>query len=76
MSVKVTLLLLGYCGRARGISCGRERAPLRVRALPRAEFDTWVADAQKRFAQADGSAPVIAAAPASQASLQIAEARR
>lgn len=49
--------------------------PIAVRALPRAEFDTWVADAQKRFAQADGSAPVIAAAPASQASLQIAEAR-
>ena len=50
--------------------------PIAVRALPRAEFDTWVADAQKRFAQADGSAPVIAAAPASQDSLQIAEARR
>jgi len=50
--------------------------PIAVRAVPRAEFDTWVADAQKRFAQADGSAPVIAAAPASQDSLQIAEARR
>jgi cytochrome c oxidase subunit 2 len=50
--------------------------PIAVRALPRAEFDAWVADAQKRFAQADGSAPVIAAAPASQDSLQIAEARR
>ena len=50
--------------------------PIAVRAVPRAEFDTWVADAQKRFAQADGSAPVIAAAPASQEQLQIAEARR
>ena len=50
--------------------------PIAVRALPRAEFDAWVADAQKRFAQADGSAPVIAAAPASQEQLQIAEARR
>jgi cytochrome c oxidase subunit 2 len=50
--------------------------PIAVRALPRGEFDTWVADAQKRFAQADGSAPVIAAAPASQEQLQIAEARR
>lgn len=50
--------------------------PIAVRAVPRAEFDTWVADAQKRFARADGSAPVIAAAPASQESLQIAEARR
>lgn len=50
--------------------------PIAVRALPRAEFDAWVADAQKRFAQADGGAPVIAAAPASQEQLQIAEARR
>jgi len=50
--------------------------PIAVRALPRGEFDTWVADAQKRFAQADGSAPEIAAAPASQEQLQIAEARR
>ena len=50
--------------------------PIAVRALPRAEFDAWVADAQKRFARADGSAPVIAAAPVSQDSLQIAEARR
>ncbi len=50
--------------------------PIAVRAVPRAEFDTWVADAQKRFARADGSAPVIAAAPVSQDSLQIAEARR
>ena len=50
--------------------------PIAVRALPRAEFDTWVADAQKRFARADGTAPVIAAAPVSQDSLQIAEARR
>lgn len=50
--------------------------PIAVRAVPRAEFDAWVADAQKRFAQADGSAPVIAAAPISQDSLQIAEARR
>jgi heme/copper-type cytochrome/quinol oxidase subunit 2 len=50
--------------------------PIAVRAVPRAEFDTWVADAQKRFAQADGSAPVIAAAPTSQEQLQIAEARR
>jgi cytochrome c oxidase subunit 2 len=50
--------------------------PIAVRAVPRAEFDTWVADAQKRFARADGSAPVIATAPASQEQLQIAEARR
>jgi len=50
--------------------------PIAVRALPRAEFDAWVADAQKRFARADGSAPVIAAAPTVQDSLQIAEARR
>ncbi|MFN9335940.1 MAG: cytochrome c oxidase subunit II [Alphaproteobacteria bacterium] len=50
--------------------------PIAVRAVPRAEFDAWVADAQKRFARADGSAPVIAAAPVSQDSLQIAEARR
>ena len=50
--------------------------PIAVRAVPRAEFDTWVADAQKRFARADGSAPVIAAAPAAQEQLQIAEARR
>ena len=50
--------------------------PIAVRAVPRAEFDAWVADAQKRFAQADGSAPVIASAPAPQDSLQIAEARR
>ena len=50
--------------------------PIAVRAVPRAEFDTWVADAQKRFARADGSPPVIATAPASQDSLQIAEARR
>jgi cytochrome c oxidase subunit 2 len=50
--------------------------PIAVRAVPRAEFDAWVADAQKRFARADGSAPVIAAAPASQEQLQIAEARR
>jgi hypothetical protein len=41
-----------------------------------AEFDAWVADAQKRFARADGTVPVIAAAPASPESLQIAEARR
>jgi cytochrome c oxidase subunit 2 len=50
--------------------------PIAVRAVPRAEFDTWVADAQKRFARADGTAPVIATAPVSQESLQIAEARR
>ncbi|MCE2923517.1 MAG: cytochrome c oxidase subunit II [Acetobacteraceae bacterium] len=50
--------------------------PIAVRAVPRAEFDAWVADAQKRFARADGTAPVIAAAPVSQDSLQIAEARR
>lgn len=50
--------------------------PIAVRALPRAEFDAWVADAQKRFARADGTVPVIAAAPASPESLQIAEARR
>lgn len=50
--------------------------PIAVRAVPRAEFDAWVADAQKRFARADGSAPVIASAPAPQDSLQIAEARR
>jgi len=50
--------------------------PIAVRAVPRAEFDAWVADAQKRFARADGSAPVIATVPASQESLQIAEARR
>jgi cytochrome c oxidase subunit 2 len=50
--------------------------PIAVRAVPRAEFDAWVADAQKRFARADGSAPVIATAPVSQDSLQIAEARR
>lgn len=50
--------------------------PIAVRALPRAEFDAWVADAQKRFARADGTVPVVAAAPASPESLQIAEARR
>jgi cytochrome c oxidase subunit 2 len=50
--------------------------PIAVRAVPRAEFDTWVADARKRFAQADGSAPAIAAAPAARETLQIAEARR
>lgn len=50
--------------------------PIAVRALPRAEFDAWVADAQRRFARADGTVPVIAAAPASPESLQIAEARR
>ena len=50
--------------------------PIAVRAVTRAEFDAWVTDAQKRFARADGSAPVIATAPVSQDSLQIAEARR
>ncbi|MCA3279636.1 MAG: cytochrome c oxidase subunit II [Roseomonas sp.] len=50
--------------------------PIAVRAVPRAEFDSWVNDAKKRFAQADGSAPAMAAAPAAQEVVQIAEARR
>jgi cytochrome c oxidase subunit 2 len=66
-----------YYGQCNQI-CGTNHwfMPIAVRAVPRAEFDTWVADARKRFAQADGSAPAIAAAPAAQETLQIAEARR
>lgn len=51
--------------------------PIAVRAVPRAEFDTWVAAARTRFARAeDAPAPAQAAAPEQTDSLQIAEARR
>lgn len=36
--------------------------PIVVKAVPQAEFDAWVAGARQRFAQIDGSQPVVAAA--------------
>jgi cytochrome c oxidase subunit 2 len=48
--------------------------PIEVRAVPRAEFEAWVAQARTRFAAAP-AAPV-AAAPEAADSIQIAEARR
>jgi cytochrome c oxidase subunit 2 len=48
--------------------------PIMVRAVPREEFNAWIADAKKRFA-ANGSAAPVAQAPAD-TTLQIAEARR
>ncbi|WP_198369395.1 cytochrome c oxidase subunit II [Roseomonas rosulenta] len=51
--------------------------PIAVRAVPQAEFETWVAQARTRFARADDApAPAQAAAPEQTDSLQIAEARR
>ncbi len=35
--------------------------PIEVRALPRAEFDAWVAQARTRYATADGQPPAVAA---------------
>lgn len=39
--------------------CGAGHAfmPIAIKAVPQAEFDAWVAEAQQRFAKADGSAP-------------------
>ena len=51
--------------------------PIAVRAVPRAEFDTWVAAARTRFARAeDAPSPALAAAPGQPDSHQIADARR
>lgn len=36
--------------------------PIQVHALPKAEFEAWVAQAKTKYAQADGGAPVAAAA--------------
>jgi cytochrome c oxidase subunit 2 len=57
--------------------CGQNHwfMPIAVRAVPRAEFDAWVAEARTRFAREDGSpAPAVAAAPND--TTQLAEARR
>jgi cytochrome c oxidase subunit 2 len=59
--------------------CGNNHwfMPIEVRAVPRAEFDVWVADARTRFAQAPSAAPAqadIAAAPID--TNLMAEARR
>jgi len=35
--------------------------PIQVQALPPAEFAAWVEQAKKKYAQADGAAPVVAA---------------
>ncbi|MEN9498985.1 MAG: cytochrome c oxidase subunit [Pseudomonadota bacterium] len=66
-----------YYGQCNQI-CGTNHwfMPIAVRAVPREEYNAWLADARKRFAQADGSAPAMAAAPATQEPVQIAEARR
>lgn len=50
--------------------------PIEVRAVPREQFEAWTREARTRFAQADGTPAVAAAAPAAQDTIQIAEARR
>jgi cytochrome c oxidase subunit 2 len=50
--------------------------PIAVRAVPPAEFETWVAAARTRFARADDAPAPVQAAAQQTDSLQIAEARR
>jgi cytochrome c oxidase subunit 2 len=60
--------------------CGQNHwfMPIVVRAVPRAEFDAWVADARTRFARADGTpATPVATLPApGDDTTRMAEARR
>lgn len=49
--------------------------PIEVRAVTPEQFEAWQREARTRFAQADGT-PAVAAAPAAQDTIQIAEARR
>lgn len=65
-----------YYGQCNQI-CGTNHwfMPIEVRAVTPEQFDAWQREARTRFAQADGT-PAVAAAPAAQDSIQIAEARR
>ncbi|WP_246504166.1 cytochrome c oxidase subunit II [Plastoroseomonas arctica] len=58
--------------------CGTNHAfmPIAVRAVPRAEFDAWVADARTRFAQAPAVDAPAAVAEAAIDTTLMAEARR
>ena len=38
--------------------------PIEVRAVPAEEFKTWVEQAKKKYARADGTPAAVAAAPA------------
>jgi cytochrome c oxidase subunit 2 len=50
----------GQCSELCGV--GHAYMPIEVRAVPKEEFDAWVADAQQRFAKVDGTPAVLAAA--------------
>lgn len=65
-----------YYGQCNQI-CGTNHwfMPIEVRAVTPEQFDAWQREARTRFAQADGT-PAVAAAPAAQDPIQIAEARR
>jgi cytochrome c oxidase subunit 2 len=69
-----------YYGQCNQI-CGTNHwfMPIEVRAVPQAEFQAWVEQAKKKYARADGAAPVTAAAtPAAPAAdeMRLADARR
>ena len=66
-----------YYGQCNQI-CGTNHwfMPIEVRAVPQAEFETWVAQARTRHAQAPGAAVPTAAIPAGPETVQLAEARR